>query len=98
MLQAPVGRLQMVKTICLGPQALYRFLSARFFPIFSSAVFALLHNYELYAWKRLSVNSSDFEITETGGRGELVDPGVTMIVAIVTSQRTNRGNTQNSQK
>ena len=52
----------------------------------------------MYAWKRLSVSSSDFEITETGGRGELVDPGDTMIVAIVRSQGTKRGNAQNSQK
>ena len=66
--------------------------------IFSSTVFALRRNYELCAWKRLSVSWSDFEISETGGRSELVDPGVTMIVAIVTSQRTNRGNAQNSQK
>lgn len=65
---------------------------------FSLAVFALRRNYKLYAWKRLSVSSPHFEITQTGGRGELVNPAVTMIVAIVTSQRTNRGNAQNSQK
>ena len=41
------------------------------------------------------MSSSNLEITETGGRD---DPAVTMIVAIVTSQRTNRGNAQNSQK
>ena len=44
------------------------------------------------------MSSSNLEISETGGRGELVDPAVTMIVAIVTSQRTNRGNAQNSQQ
>jgi len=73
------------------------YLAALLF-IFSSPVFALRRNYELYTWKRLSVSLSNFEISETGGRGELVDPVVTMIVAIVTSQRTNRGNAQNSQK